>query len=619
MTSAPRTDSPAHGGPGFDLDLLKAQQAKLRHTARMHWAHWLIISLSLLITVFAWKTSESALVKRDQLRFDREAERSVNLMKERIIHYEDALLSGVAAMQSHGGDMTREQWRRYSEFLELNERYPGINGIGVIHYVDSSDLPIFLSRIRETVPAFKIFPAHDYNLSLPITYIEPEASNKSALGLDVAFEKNRRTAALLARLTGETQISGPIVLVQDQSKTPGFLFYAPYYRGSDLDASEWSAVQREKNFRGLIYAPLVVSNLVEGVLHTENPLVSVTLLDHESVLYEDESLERTDKPAFSVEEVVDMNGRIWTFRIASTVEFENELGSAADQPIMVLLSGLCLDAMLFGMFWMMSSSNKQVLSLAEEMTDNLSSQAQQLQENNRDLESFAHIVSHDLKTPIRNIYSLTQILEDDLSDYMASNDQSVQIQSRIDGLRDQATRSQSLITGILEYSVLDGRESPTTTLDTHALITSIGKQLELNSRQLSLSGDFPTLLTNATRLEQVLTNLMENAIKYNPDKDSATVVINVAEEDGFYRFSVTDNGPGIAERFHQRIFQPFTTLESITDIHSSGIGLSIVQRAVERQGGQIVVVSQENAGTTFEFTWPITHGQSRNQRGKRYA
>lgn len=617
MTSAPRTDSPVHGGPSLDLDLLKAQQAKLRHTARLHWAHWLIISLSLVITVFAWKTSESALVKRDQLRFDREAERSVNLMKERITHYEDALLSGVAAMQSHSGNMTREEWRRYSKFLELNKRYPGVNGIGVIHYVDESDLPVFLARVRETAPAFKIFPAHDYNLSLPITYIEPEASNKSALGLDVAFEKNRRTAALLARLTGNTQISGPIVLVQDQTKTPGFLFYAPYYRGSDLDASEWSAVQREENFRGLIYAPLVVSNLVEGVLHTENPLVRVTLLDHDSVLYEDASLERTDKPAFSVEEKVDMHGRIWTFRIASTTEFE--LGSAADQPILVLLSGLCLDAMLFGMFWMMSGSNKQVLSLAEEMTDNLSSQAQQLQENNRDLESFAHIVSHDLKTPIRNIYSLTQILEDDLSDFMASNDQSVQIQSRIDGLRDQATRSQSLITGILEYSVLDGREAPTVELDTHSLVTRIGRQLELNSRQLTLSGEFPTFFTNATRLEQVLTNLMENAIKYNPDRDSATVSINVVEEDEFLRFSVTDNGPGIAERFHKRIFQPFTTLESITDIHSSGIGLSIVQRAVERQGGQIDVISKENAGTTFEFTWPMNNEQSRNHRGKRYA
>ena len=114
MTSTPETDSPAQGGASFDLDLLKAQQAKLRHTARLHWAHWLIISLSLVITVFAWKTSETALVKRDHIRFDREAERSVNLMKERITHYEDALLSGVAAMQSHGGDMTREEWREFN-------------------------------------------------------------------------------------------------------------------------------------------------------------------------------------------------------------------------------------------------------------------------------------------------------------------------------------------------------------------------------------------------------------------------------------------------------------------------------------------------------------------------
>jgi CHASE1-domain containing sensor protein len=75
--------------------------------------------------------------------FDREAERVINLMQERIKHYEDVLLSGVAAMQSHGGEMSRSQWRQYSQFLELNQRCPGISGIGVIHYLDAQDIPAF--------------------------------------------------------------------------------------------------------------------------------------------------------------------------------------------------------------------------------------------------------------------------------------------------------------------------------------------------------------------------------------------------------------------------------------------------------------------------------------------
>ncbi|ASJ76521.1 CHASE domain-containing protein [Granulosicoccus antarcticus] len=617
MTAASHTESPIRAGPTFDLELFKSQQAKLRHHAKLNWIHWFILGLSLAITVFAWKTSESALIKRDQIRFEREAERAVSMMQERIRHYEDALLSGVAAMQTHDGVMTREEWRNYSEFLQLNERYPGINGIGVIHYVDTQELPRFIARIRKTVPDFTIFPEHEFDLSMPITFVEPEATNKSALGLDVAFELNRRTAALKARLTGTTQISGPITLVQDQTKTAGFLFYAPYYEGNATESRAWNALEREEHFRGLIYAPLIVRNLVQGVLKTEDPLVNIILYDQETVLYNDETLARTDKPTFTMEEEVRMNGRIWTFNITSTPAFE--LGSVTDQPVLVLLSGLCLDIMLLGLFLVMSRSNRHVLVLAEEMTDNLSNQTRQLQENNRDLESFAHIVSHDLKTPIRNIYSLTQILEDDLSEYIASNDSNTDIRHRLDSLRDQATRSQSLITGILEYSVLDNQEAPSALVNTREMVTTIGTQLSLGDHQFTLQGDFPTLHTNGILLEQVLTNLVDNAVKYNNTQNTPTVEISITENDDFYQFSVSDNGPGIAERFHQRIFKPFTTLESITDIHSSGIGLSIVQRAVERQGGQIEVISPDNSGSTFRFTWPKTDDAANSNHGRRYA
>ncbi|NND90307.1 MAG: hypothetical protein HKN42_05525 [Granulosicoccus sp.] len=586
----------------FDIEVLKTQQAGLRHQGRLHWMHWCIISLSLVITVFAWKTSENALNKEDAIRFEREAERVVDLMRERIRHYEDALLSGVAAMQSHGGDMSRAEWRLYSEQLDLNNRYPGINGIGVIHYVDTLDMTDFLAAVRRDQPDFTIHPEHIYDLSLPITYIEPQVQNAAAMGLDIAFETNRRTAALYARISGTTQISGPIQLVQDETRTPGFLFYAPYYNLDHRQSTGDDAEGLEESFRGLIYAPLVVRNLVKGVLEAENRLVSLAISDEDSVLFEEKVETSTDYVPRTLEENVPMHGRTWKFRISSKPEFENV--AEINQPIVVLMSGLGLDAMLFVLFWMMSHSNRQVLSLAEEMTENLSAQAVQLSENNRDLESFAHIVSHDLKTPIRNIHSLADILEEDLAEYMTSNDACHEIQGSLDNLRAQATRSQSLISGILEYSILDATDSPTSQVDTRATIAEIADQLSLPAERITMSGSFPVLRTNKTRFDQVLANLMDNAIKYNPVKESASVGITVRQEGDFYLFTVSDNGPGIERRFHERVFQPFTTLEAVTDIHSSGIGLSIVQRAVERQGGYVRIVASEGPGTVFEFSWP---------------
>lgn len=609
--------------PAIDLNKLKEQQTRLRHHARLHWAHWFILIMSLIITVFAWQTAENALLKRDQLRFDTEVERAIGQIRVRLGHYEDALLSAVAAMQSHNGDMTRDQWRQYSRFLDLNERYPGISGIGVIDYVDTANIPAFLDEVRISAPDFDIYPAHDQALSLPIKYIEPEDSNRSALGLDVAFETNRRTAALKARQSGSTQISGPITLVQDADKTPGFLFYAPYYDQIAMRNGALDLQANEKYFLGLIYAPLVVRDLVHGSLGQETPLVNLSIHDGNIPLFVEDSATNVHSPTFSATEAVYTHGRVWSYTINSTPLFEDS--SPLDQPIIVLLSGLCLDAMLFVLFWLMSRSNRTVLALAEEMTDGLSSQAQQLSANNRDLESFAHIVSHDLKTPLRNIHSLTDILEEDLDVYLASNDPKAEIQPRINSLRDQVTRSQSLISGILEYSVQDGRESPTSMVDTRELLTLITEQLKLQPRQLSLIGSFPMIETNETRLQQVFTNLIQNAIKYNPDHDSATVEVTASQQYGVLQFAIRDNGPGIEKRYHKQIFQPFTTLESVTDIHSSGIGLSIVQRAIEHQGGHIsvssVVESVDNPekGTTFTFTWPLQNGQLLSEQEKRHA
>lgn len=606
-----------------DLDLLKAQQDKLRHHARLHWMHWLILSMSLVITIFTWQTAESALMKRDQVRFKHEAERTISRIQERLGHYEDALLSGVAAMQSHKGEMSRDDWRLYSDFLNLDTRYPGISGIGVIQYVETQDIPEFLTRIRRSSPEFKIFPEHKIDLSLPIIYIEPEDRNRSALGLDVAFETNRRTAALEARMTGKTRVSGPITLVQDAGKTPGFLFYAPFYDEDSLRYRALDLNARENTFRGLVYAPLIVRELINGALGEGNPLVSLRLHDGEDILFDGSAESRDHHPAFQQVQEIDTHGRTWSYTVASTPLFEN--ASAINQPTIVLLSGLCLDAMLFVLFWLMSRSNRNVLALAEEMTSGLTSQAQQLSEKNHDLESFAHIVSHDLKTPLRNIHSLSQILEEDLDSYLASNDPKAEIQPCLSSLQDQVTRSQSLISGILEYSVQDSMETSATLVDTRKMLARINQQLDLKADRVRLVGNFPTLETNETRIEQVFTNLIQNAFKYNPDKATASVSVSAMRKGGYYQFSVSDNGPGIESRYHERIFKPFTTLESVTDIHSSGIGLSIVQRAIERQGGQIEVSSKiasgpgAPSGTTFTFTWPAQSQQANDETSQHHA
>ncbi|WP_425596457.1 CHASE domain-containing protein, partial [Phaeobacter gallaeciensis] len=204
-------------------------------TGRISALHVTIVCLSLCMTFSAWLYSKHQLDIRTEARFNAAKDRTIGLIVERMSKYEDALWSGVAAISSHGGAMSYEDWKVFSTSLELEEKYPGVNGIGVIQYVERANLTRFQAERNAEPRDFEIYPEHTQDILLPITYIEPEDINAQAIGLDVAHETNRRTALLASRDTGSSQITGPIYLVQDSGHTPGFLFYAPYYRGGVPD------------------------------------------------------------------------------------------------------------------------------------------------------------------------------------------------------------------------------------------------------------------------------------------------------------------------------------------------------------------------------------------------
>ena len=167
--------------------------------------------------------------------------------------------------------------------LSIDVKYPGINGIGVIHYIDQERLPSYLTEQRRDRPDYSIHPAHNVGEYWPITYIEPLSSNAAAVGLDMAHETNRYSAARKARDTGQAQLTWPIVLVQDAEKTPGFLFYAPFYEGGRYDTIK----ERRKHFVGLVYAPFVIKKLVQGTLQKSKRHVGIQILDGNDTLYDE--------------------------------------------------------------------------------------------------------------------------------------------------------------------------------------------------------------------------------------------------------------------------------------------------------------------------------------------
>jgi signal transduction histidine kinase len=575
----------------FNLDGVRAQQASLHQQGQLHWVHWSILVLSVTITVAAWDFSNKLLETQTEIRFDSEAERVVHMMQERLGHYGDALRSGASVMQAYDGIMTRERWKNYATALSLQSRYPGVNGIGVIREITADSREAFEAKHELLWPEFRIFPEHEHKTLLPIVFIEPAQSNAAAIGLDVAFEENRRTAALLARSLGTLQISGPIALVQDEGKTPGFLFYMPFF----LD---------DTGFGGHVYAPLVVKNLVAGVLGDQKRQVFFSIRDENNVLYEEfsDASRRENEGSLQRDITRTFYGREWKFTIQASDAFYAQ--SSAIQPTVVLISGLIIDGMLLLLFIMMARSNRKVLSLADIMTAELGEQANSLTQKNAELESFAYVVSHDLKTPINSIRALSEFIEEDIDELISDVAVKDTLRGHTGRINEQVDRGDALIKGILEYSIAGHTLQIPENIDVEVIIHDVCQSLGIPSDQIYLRSPMPVFDLYPVQLTQVFENLIGNAHKYHPRPNEAQIVVTVEDNDSFHRFYVTDDGDGIDPKYHDRIFNPFVTLQTKPCVTSSGIGLSIVKKSIEAIGGQVGIVDNDCQGTTFYFDWP---------------
>jgi PAS domain S-box-containing protein len=335
----------------------------------IHWYHWLVISLSLLLTVTAWKISDNQIEQKRTELFKIQTEQLLNKVSERMSHYEVALKAGASAIQSIAHDTHFEEWSRFSKALNLTDSYPGINGIGVIYYIEPKSLKGFLNDQRQSRPNFNIHPAHEKQEYWPITYIEPVSNNAKAVGLDMAFEHNRFTAAKKSRDTGTAKITGPITLVQDDKKTPGFLQFLPFYNSENIETVE----QRQLHFVGHVYAPFIMHKLMKGVLERSSRQLIFSIEDGEDMLYDElnSSNPNYDKtPLFTKEVTLDMYGRPWLFHIETANSFRSSTSS--NQPLIILASGIAIDIMLLFLFVILTRSQQNAIALARKITKKLS-------------------------------------------------------------------------------------------------------------------------------------------------------------------------------------------------------------------------------------------------------
>lgn len=218
-----------------------------------------------------------------------------------------------------------------------------------------------------------------------------------------------------------------------------------------------------------------------------------------------------------------------------------------------------------------------------------------LEKQNQALNEYAHIVSHDLKSPLRSIHSLITFIKEDNDNEF--NEKTARYFALI---QEKVEKMDHLIQGILTYSKIDNVKVAKEKIILMDLINSIIATIFIPSHIVVIIKDeLPILTSDRFRMQQLFQNLISNAVNYN-DKPNGTVEIGVQEEDNQYVFSIKDNGAGIEEENKIKIFQMFQSFNKADK--STGIGLSIVRRIIENEGGEIWFESEEGIGTTFYFT-----------------
>ena len=232
-----------------------------------------------------------------------------------------------------------------------------------------------------------------------------------------------------------------------------------------------------------------------------------------------------------------------------------------------------------------------------------------IEDTEREFRDFVYIVSHDLKAPLRGIKSLVEWISADYADKLDENGR-----EQMNMLTKRVERMHNLIEGVLQYSRVAQGNEQRSEVNLNELVPEIINLVAAPENiSITTADELPTVEFEPTRIAQVFQNLLSNAVDYM-DKPHGKIRVGCTQENGYWKFTVADNGPGINEKHFERIFQMFQTLSPRDELESTGVGLSVTKKIVEMYGGKIWVESTPGEGCTFYFTVPMQQKELTNAK-----
>ncbi|WP_417545572.1 CHASE domain-containing protein [Marinobacter sp.] len=333
-----------------------------------------VLLLSLTVTTSVWYFVERHVNEYAAQRLNAETQLLESRIKDRMLAYELALRGGTALFRA-SSQVTRDEWSDYVFSLQLDQHFPGIQGIGFSLRIPSADKAEHIRQIQaEGFPDYRVKPAGEREEYTSIIYLEPfDERNRQALGYDMFSQPTRREAMERARDTGAAAMSGKVELVQEisEDKQAGFLLYLPVYAAPGIPAA---LDARRETLLGYVYSPFRANDLMHGILPKGGSRVSFNIYDgkqaaNNALLYEGDAELKLDtagrEPMFISATSIDIAGRSWTITYHSTPSFE--AGFVFTLAHSTIFGGLFLSVLLFVISWMLVTTRQRAQSLRKEV------------------------------------------------------------------------------------------------------------------------------------------------------------------------------------------------------------------------------------------------------------
>lgn len=245
----------------------------------------------------------------------------------------------------------------------------------------------------------------------------------------------------------------------------------------------------------------------------------------------------------------------------------------------------------------------EIKELNTNLENKVEDKTKELKQANKELESFAYSVSHDLRSPLRAISGFSKILEQEYNQFL--DDEGKRI---VKIIGDNTKKMSNLIDDLLAFSRFGRYEMKMNVINTTSLVKSITEDIgySIQSKKTKfIINQLPDIKGDQTMIYQVWYNIISNAVKFSSKVEKPEIIIDSKIENSYALFSVKDNGVGFDMKYSHKLFGVFQRLHTEGDFEGTGVGLAIVQRIVNRHGGRIWASSEEGKGATFYFMLPL--------------